>query len=52
MTDSTSTRSMAVYCDYENLALGVRDARLPKFDIAKVLERLLIKGNLVVRKAY
>lgn len=52
MSEPIKTRSMAVYCDYENLALGVRDARLPKFDIEKVLERLLLKGNLVVRKAY
>ncbi|MGB0722857.1 MAG: NYN domain-containing protein [Gammaproteobacteria bacterium] len=52
MSDSTPTRNMAVYCDFENLALGVRDARLPKFDIHKVLERLLLKGNIVVRKAY
>ncbi|MGB0711970.1 MAG: NYN domain-containing protein [Gammaproteobacteria bacterium] len=52
MSDSTPTRSMAVYCDFENLALGVRDARLPRFAIHKVLERLLLKGNIVVRKAY
>jgi uncharacterized protein (TIGR00288 family) len=46
------TKIMALYCDFENVALGVRDARYPKFDIEKVLERLLLKGNIVVKKAY
>ena len=43
---------MALYCDFENVALGVRDAKYAAFDIAKVLERLLLKGNIVVKKAY
>jgi uncharacterized protein (TIGR00288 family) len=43
---------MAVFCDFENVALGVRDANYAKFDIAKVLERLLLKGSIVVKKAY
>jgi uncharacterized protein (TIGR00288 family) len=43
---------MAVFCDFENVALGVRDARYAKFDIDKVLERLLLKGSIVVKKAY
>ncbi|MCP9438264.1 MAG: NYN domain-containing protein [Nitrospira sp.] len=43
---------MAVFCDFENIALGVRDARYAAFDIQKVLERLLLKGNIVVKKAY
>jgi uncharacterized protein (TIGR00288 family) len=43
---------MAVYCDFENVALGVRDARYAAFDIQRVLERLLLKGNIVVKKAY
>jgi uncharacterized protein (TIGR00288 family) len=46
------TMIMALFCDFENVALGVRDARYPKFDIEKVLERLLLKGNIVVKKAY
>jgi len=46
------TRNMAVFCDFENVALGVRDAKYDKFDIAKVLERLLLKGSIVVKKAY
>jgi len=46
------TRSMAVFCDFENVALGVRDAKYDKFDIARVLERLLLKGSIVVKKAY
>jgi uncharacterized protein (TIGR00288 family) len=43
---------MALFCDFENIALGVRDARYAKFDINKVLERLLLKGSIVVKKAY
>jgi uncharacterized protein (TIGR00288 family) len=43
---------MALFCDFENVALGVRDAHYDAFDIAKVLERLLLKGNIVVKKAY
>ena len=43
---------MAVFCDFENVALGVRDAKYAAFDIQKVLERLLLKGNIVVKKAY
>ncbi|MFW9615836.1 NYN domain-containing protein [Aquabacterium sp.] len=44
--------SMALFCDFENVALGVRDANYEKFDIKKVLERLLLKGSIVVKKAY
>ena len=46
------TRNLALFCDFENIALGVRDARYSAFDINKVLERLLLKGNIVVKKAY
>jgi uncharacterized protein (TIGR00288 family) len=44
--------NMAVFCDFENVALGVRDAKYDRFDIDKVLERLLLKGSIVVKKAY
>ena len=43
---------MAVFLDLENIALGARDAKIPSFDIEKVLERLLLKGHIVVKKAY
>ncbi|HEX4942975.1 MAG TPA: NYN domain-containing protein [Usitatibacteraceae bacterium] len=46
------TRNLAVFCDFENVALGVREAKYDKFDINKVLERLLVKGSIVVKKAY
>lgn len=46
------TQSMALFCDFENVALGVRDAKYEKFDIKMVLERLLLKGSIVVKKAY
>ncbi|MBS0514323.1 MAG: NYN domain-containing protein [Proteobacteria bacterium] len=48
----TETRNLALFCDFENLALGVREAKYEKFDITKVLERLLLKGSIVVKKAY
>ena len=46
------TRNMAVFCDLENVAIGVRDAKYADFDISKVLQRLLLRGNIVVKKAY
>jgi uncharacterized protein (TIGR00288 family) len=49
---SPNTRNMAVFCDFENVALGVREAKYADFDIGKVLERLLLKGSIVVKKAY
>jgi uncharacterized protein (TIGR00288 family) len=52
MRNSDRTHTMAVFCDFENLALGVRDAKYDKFDMSKVLERLLVKGSIVVKKAY
>src|ERR1700741_478822 len=51
-TNRTSDATMAVYLDLENIALGARDAKYPSFDIEKVLERLLLKGHIVVKKAY
>jgi uncharacterized protein (TIGR00288 family) len=45
-------RNLALFCDFENIALGVRDAKYAKFDINTVLERLLVKGSIVVKKAY
>src|ERR1700746_1401749 len=52
MATAHETKSMAVFCDFENVALGVRDARYDKFDINRVMERLLLKGSIVVKKAY
>jgi uncharacterized protein (TIGR00288 family) len=52
MTARTETKNMALFCDFENIALGVRDANYAQFDIGKVIERLLLKGNIVVKKAY
>jgi len=52
MTAPAETNNMALFCDFENIALGVREANYEKFDINKVLERLLLKGNIVVKKAY
>jgi uncharacterized protein (TIGR00288 family) len=52
MASPQESVSMALFCDFENVALGVRDAKFEKFDIKPVLERLLLKGSIVVKKAY
>jgi uncharacterized protein (TIGR00288 family) len=52
MTTTDPSYNLALFCDFENVALGVRDAKIPKFDIRLVLERLLLKGSIVVKKAY
>jgi uncharacterized protein (TIGR00288 family) len=52
MPSGAETSNLALFCDFENIALGVRDARYEKFDITRVLERLLLKGSIVVKKAY
>lgn len=52
MNIMTTAQNMALFCDFENIALGVRDAKYEQFDINKVLERLLLKGSIVVKKAY
>ncbi|MCC6207889.1 MAG: NYN domain-containing protein, partial [Gammaproteobacteria bacterium] len=52
MNGKTKTENMALFCDFENVALGVQDARYAAFDVQKVLERLLLKGSIVVKKAY
>jgi len=52
MTTPPTDATMAVYLDLENIVLGARDANYPSFDVGKVLERLLLKGDIVVKKAY
>ena len=49
---SSNDNNLALFCDFENIALGVRDEKQAKFDINWVLERLLVKGSIVVKKAY
>jgi uncharacterized protein (TIGR00288 family) len=51
-SSNNDVQNMALFCDFENVALGVRDAKYAEFDIRKVLERLLVKGDIVVKKAY
>ncbi len=43
---------MAIFADFENVAIGAEQAKYERFDITKVIERVLVKGNVVVRKAY
>jgi len=52
MSSASEDQNLAIFCDFENVALGVRDARIEKFNIKLVLERLLVKGSVVVKKAY
>ena len=53
MTDSLDfAPNIAIFCDFENVAIGVRDAKYDEFDIDLVIERLLDKGKIVVKKAY
>ena len=51
-TTAGDSRNLALFCDFENVALGVRESNYSKFDIGLVLERLLLKGSIVVKKAY
>ena len=52
MAVTSDTTNMALFCDFENVALGVREAKFAAFDIRRVVERLLLKGSIVVKKAY
>src|SRR4030095_14457806 len=52
MASDADDNKLAVFCDFENVALGVRDARYARFDMSPVLERLLLQGSIVVKKAY
>jgi uncharacterized protein (TIGR00288 family) len=52
MSSANEDLNLAIFCDFENVALGVRDARIEKFNINLVMERLLVKGSVVVKKAY
>src|SRR3979490_3517167 len=52
MDGQPEIKNMALFCDFENIALGVRDAKYAQFDMKKVLERLLLKGSIIVKKAY
>jgi uncharacterized protein (TIGR00288 family) len=52
MPTQNDDNNMALFCDFENVAIGVREAKYEKFDVRKVLEHLLVKGSIVVKKAY
>jgi uncharacterized LabA/DUF88 family protein len=49
---SAVEQRLALFIDFENIALGVRDAQYKKFDIHLVLQRLIEKGRIVYKKAY
>lgn len=52
MATINETENIALFCDFENIVLGVKDTKYPHFDIQPILERLLLKGSIVVKKAY
>ncbi|MBK5256153.1 MAG: NYN domain-containing protein [Vicinamibacteria bacterium] len=43
---------IALFIDFENIAIGVRDAHYRRFDINLVLERLVEKGKILTKRAY
>ena len=43
---------IAVFIDFENLAIGVRHMKVGKFQIQLILKRLLEKGRIVFKRAY
>jgi uncharacterized protein (TIGR00288 family) len=45
-------RKLALFIDFENIARGVKEAQYKQFEVKLVLERLLEKGKIVVRRAY
>jgi len=49
---ATGDRNLALFCDFENIALGVRDSQYADFDMRLVIQKLLVKGSIVVKKAY
>jgi len=52
MSKNDRERSLAMFVDLETLAMGFQNSRKTRFDIQKVLERLVKKGKLIVKKAY
>lgn len=52
MTALNETINIALFCDFENIVLGARETKYPQFNIQLILERLLLKGSIVVKKAY
>ena len=48
---SDGERTLAVFFDFENIGIGL-NLRRDRFDIGKVVERLVEKGKIVVKKAY
>jgi len=45
-------RRIALFIDFENIAIGVTDAKYKKFEVSLLLERLLEKGKIVAKRAY
>ncbi len=50
--NGSEERKLALFIDFENIALGVRDAKYKSFEIQLVMERLVEKGKIMVRRAY
>jgi uncharacterized protein (TIGR00288 family) len=49
---NNNERKIALFIDFENIAIGVTDAKYKKFEVELLLERLLEKGKIVVKRAY
>ena len=49
---NNAEHKIALFIDFENIAIGVTDAKYKKFEVELLLERLLEKGKIVVKRAY
>jgi hypothetical protein len=45
-------RKLAMFIDFENIVRGVKEAQYKAFEIRLVLERLVEKGKIMVKRAY
>jgi len=52
MNPTDTERKIAFFLDFDNIALGVRDARYERFEISLILERLLEKGKILLKRSY
>lgn len=52
MATPNEITNIALFCDFENIVLGAKETKYPHFNIQLILERLLLKGSIVVKKAY
>jgi uncharacterized protein (TIGR00288 family) len=52
MANANEEARIALFVDFENIALGLKGKKTKSFDIHKILERLLEKGRIIAKRAY